>query len=644
MARSRRGASGHLALAAAALAVLLVPGAARADVTCDRVAAPSGSDLAAGTGDAPFATAQKLVDTLAPGQTGCLRAGTYAEHVKVSTGGTSAARVTVTSYPGERARLLGRLWIADSANFVTFSGLDLDGRTAPSCGTGCILPSPTVNGDDARFTRNDITNGHTTICFNVGSNSGWGRALRTVIDHNRIHDCGRLPATNQEHGVYVSAADDTVITDNLIYDNADRGVQLYPDAQRTLVANNVIDGNGEGVIFSGSSSYRSNDNIVRDNVVTNATLRYNIESWWASSKLIGTGNVARHNCVFGGALGDITSPTTGFTAIDNVMADPLYVDRAAKDFRLPATSPCAAMGPAGNILDGAAIGSPANGARVGTASPTFAGTAGPSGGDVTVDVFSGPLAEGTPAQTLVASPDADGRWSAGASSPLAEGTYAARPRQGASDGPATTFTVDLTAPSPTLAAPADGATTGATPTLSGAAGTDPGDAATLTVRLYAGAGATGDPVQTLTARRSGAAWSVTAPVLSSGTYTARVEQRDAADNTGSSAASTFTVDGAAPAVTLTSPLDGSTVRTLTPVLSGAAGTAPGDASAVTVSLFSGKKASGTPVRVLTAQVSAGRWTATVFPAIGRGTYTAQAVQSDAAGNVGRSAPATFAVR
>ena len=42
-----------------------------------------------------------------------------------------------------------------------------------------------------------------------------------------------------------------MIRDNWIYDNADRGVQLYPDADGTVVTGNVIDGNGEGVIFGG---------------------------------------------------------------------------------------------------------------------------------------------------------------------------------------------------------------------------------------------------------------------------------------------------------------------------------------------------------------------------------------------------------
>jgi hypothetical protein len=48
-----------------------------------------------------------------------------------------------------------------------------------------------------------------------------------------------------------------------IYDNADRGSHLYPDADDTLVANNITDGKGEGTIFSGLGDQASSDNETR---------------------------------------------------------------------------------------------------------------------------------------------------------------------------------------------------------------------------------------------------------------------------------------------------------------------------------------------------------------------------------------------
>ena len=92
--------------AAAAASTLLFAPAASADVTCTKVAAPTGSDSAAGTVDAPYRTAQKLVNSMTAGDTGCLRAGDYNEDVKVTHGGTAGNRVTLTSFPGERANFL----------------------------------------------------------------------------------------------------------------------------------------------------------------------------------------------------------------------------------------------------------------------------------------------------------------------------------------------------------------------------------------------------------------------------------------------------------------------------------------------------------------------------------------------------------
>ena len=242
----------ELRVGAACGAVLLAWGMSLAAptagaVTCDKVASPLGSDAYAGTVAEPYATAGKLANSLSPGQTGCLRAGVFQGAVRVSKGGGTGAPTTITSYPGERATVVGRFTVVDAANHVTVTGLDLDGRNED------LLPSPTINGDHVTFAANDVTNHHTTICFLLGSDA-YGRARDTVIERNRIHNCGQLPATNHHHGIYVEASDRARITDNWIYDNADRGVQLFPDAQETYIARNVIDGNGQGIIFSRESA------------------------------------------------------------------------------------------------------------------------------------------------------------------------------------------------------------------------------------------------------------------------------------------------------------------------------------------------------------------------------------------------------
>jgi len=80
------------------------------------------------------------------------------------------------------------------------------------------------------------------------------------------------------------------------------------------------------------------------------------------------------------------------------------------------------------------------------------------------------------------------------------------------------------------------------PTLTGTAGNAPGDEPAVTVRIFNGADTSGALVTTLSATRSGAAWSVTPTTpIPAGTYTAQASQRGANGGVGVSAPVTFTI-------------------------------------------------------------------------------------------------------
>jgi parallel beta-helix repeat protein len=328
------GLLGLLAVGASPSSRLPSPPGVTDSPLCDRYVSSAGSDRGTGGRQRPFRTVTRLVRALRPGQTGCLIGELVEDQVIIRRGGKPGAPIRLRSLPGTRATLRGRLTIGPSASYVVVAWLNLDGRN--SIGGA----SPTVLGDRAVFRGNDVTNYNTEICFILGSLSRGYVAEGTVIDGNRIHNCGKLPPQNQDHGIYLEYARDTRIVNNYIYDNADRGIQLYPDADGTLVANNVIDGNGEGIIFSGSGSLASDRNTVRDNVIANSAVRYNVEYYYSSGGATGEGNVVTRNCLWNGAQGDIIGDGIAFTASDNIVADPLYLDRASKDFRLRAESPC----------------------------------------------------------------------------------------------------------------------------------------------------------------------------------------------------------------------------------------------------------------------------------------------------------------
>jgi parallel beta-helix repeat protein len=308
-----------LSITAAAVALATTAPGAAAAASCDKVAVP-------GPG-----SAQRLVDDLNPGQTGCLKAGVHTGNVRIGT-----PNITLTRFGTEKATVRGRLYIAEGSNGVAVEGLYLDGTNDAG------LPSPTVNADGVTFSRNDVTNNHTGICFALGHHD-WGRANGARIEFNRIHDCGRLPATNHDHGIYITAATGVQIRGNWIYDNADRGIQLYPDAQNTTITGNVIDRNGQGIIFSGEGGLASSGNLVEGNVITNSRLRNNVESWYPSGNPVGRNNVVRNNCVKGGAYDDGDGgigDQRGFRVLSTVEARASFSNRSADDLRLREGSAC----------------------------------------------------------------------------------------------------------------------------------------------------------------------------------------------------------------------------------------------------------------------------------------------------------------
>jgi hypothetical protein len=208
--------------------------------------------------------------------------------------------------------------------------------------------------------------------------------------------------------------------------------------------------------------------------------------------------------------------------------------------------------------------------------------------------------------------------------------------------------IDLTSPAVTLGSPADGSVASDdTPAFEGSGGTGEGDEAEVTVEVWAGADTTDAPVLVLAAAvdpESGA-WSTTpGEALPDGSYAARARQADAAGNIGVSTVVAFTVDGTPPALTLTSPTNGSATRDQTPPFEGFGGTAEGDGVEVKIELRAGSDAGAPPVLVLTAAVDAatGAWSAVPGEPLPAGIYSVQATQADALGNSAVRA-ASFAV-
>ena len=315
-----------------------VPIVTRASAACTHFVSTAGSDQGTGTSTSPWRTISRLVQAWEPGTVGCLD-GAFVEDVSIMRGGTAAAKVTLRSRPGTTASIRGRLWVARGADHVVVAHLRLDGRAIKDTSRKS-LPSPTVNAAHTKLLDNDITNVRTRVCVVLGSIRGYGAAVMPVLAYNRIHDCGRRGA-NTPHGVYMESTRRAKVVHNVIFDNADRGIQLYPDAQGSLIANNLIDGNGTGIIFSGAEGYASSRNVVLRNVIGGSQVRSNLEHYWEQApRRVGVGNVAARNCLGGARQGNFATPLVGYRAAGNATGVLRYQNRAADNLRPTKASGC----------------------------------------------------------------------------------------------------------------------------------------------------------------------------------------------------------------------------------------------------------------------------------------------------------------
>jgi parallel beta-helix repeat protein len=348
------------------------PAAQASDPPCDRVAALSGNDASAGAPGAPVRTIGRLFAVLSPGQTGCLTAGeTFHEIITVKPSGTAEAPLRLRSTAGGRATITGQIRFTGS--HIDIEGVDFGG-TAAVGDTYAKTYHLGVDGDDVRIADADISSPR-GICVDVGQIDAYGgvrgaRADDFVLEDSRIHGCGlRNYADGQltrkdsgVHGIYLKHTLGARISGNAIYDNIDRGIQLWPAAEGTLIEGNVLDGNGSNLNLGSyaPNGFFSRDTTVRGNVISNSQLRSCDTCDFPpgdTAQVLGNfpagqgdfGNVVEGNCVFH------RDPSrnfdgNGFRVGENRLAEPVFADRAAGDFRQTAGSPCAEMG-IGTVAD-----------------------------------------------------------------------------------------------------------------------------------------------------------------------------------------------------------------------------------------------------------------------------------------------------
>jgi hypothetical protein len=312
-------------------------------VQCDLFASPWGSDSSGdGSLNLPFASLNKLDAVLRPGQTGCLRGGSYGStgtwH-QIDTDGTAHAQITITSYPGENVTVRGYVDIEGS--YTTLSHLSIDGSNTlykqVRDGTACRAPVSqplVIAGQSDVLEYDDYFQSVARLRGNGIGIGFWGDADNTVIRFSKIHDVGQCEAF--DHLIYLAHGNNVRIYDNWLYDDAHgRGVQLYPAPTNAKVYDNVIDHAGEGFVIGNEPGDTVAGNQIYGNIITNCTglpseniAGQGIHDIYGGRT--GTQNTFHDNLLFNdpGGLGDITA----VRAYGNTTRNPGFMNAARHDY------------------------------------------------------------------------------------------------------------------------------------------------------------------------------------------------------------------------------------------------------------------------------------------------------------------------
>lgn len=316
-----------------------------------------------------------------------VRAGTYAEYLNNN--------ITSGSGPG----------FTNTTNLIGYPGETVTVRRSYSSGSACLL---FIGGSKSNIVvrniifdgvlcttggapvRVDSSNGGTfpeyiKLTQLVIANSPTGSGVLAAMSHSELsysasyNNGVKAPAPTSEgdkdHGIYLAAGTDNLITHTAFHDNTGYGIQIYPATVRTTITHNYIYDNGansskgcivdtgdteiiryntcvtsvgSGIEIAFGTATRRNTAVEHNTIYCNGTCTNGVR--FAS----GTGHVARNNIILG--FSTATSGTATYTTNrTSGTATDIWVDPANGNFSLKAGSAA--------INAGTNIGLPFNGAN-----------------------------------------------------------------------------------------------------------------------------------------------------------------------------------------------------------------------------------------------------------------------------------------
>ena len=217
---------------------------------------PSGNDSSDGSEGHPFATIQKAAQVVTPGSIVHVLPGTYNEAITVKTDGTANARITFVSDTQWAAKIHTTNsdvpWTT-RADYIDIIGFDIgsDGARDGMVNMGS-------------YTRTIANRIHDIPgkCDNIGgsgvTDGNYQAHDNDIIANVVFHIGNTYPKLCQYvHAIYHSNARGHILN-NIAYDNAGCGINLWHAATGTVIANNLSFGNQEHGISLGTNTGNTN--------------------------------------------------------------------------------------------------------------------------------------------------------------------------------------------------------------------------------------------------------------------------------------------------------------------------------------------------------------------------------------------------
>ncbi|MFY9581001.1 MAG: right-handed parallel beta-helix repeat-containing protein [Gaiellaceae bacterium] len=254
------------------------------------------SDGGAGNPKQPFCTIAPAASRLTPGQTVVVLAGAYNETVTVLTSGAGGAPINFVAVPGGKVSVTGAAtdhaygFSVNGRHHVTIQGFDVTGTSAD----GIVVKSSSnitirdnhvsyagrpVRGELATGIRLEGTNDSVVARNTVDDNTNHGIYLESAstgnqIVGNRVFRNARVVERGAA-GIGLVSSPGNTVSENISHNNEDSGIAFLLGSDNSLVCDNVVYDNGDhGIDNYGSTGQR----IIANTLYKNATAGINVEA------------------------------------------------------------------------------------------------------------------------------------------------------------------------------------------------------------------------------------------------------------------------------------------------------------------------------------------------------------------------------